>query len=63
MLRTFQMSLVNPILFDIGVPNLVCGHFLGHGVLYIYNLAATVTLISSTSFRKMGCPLLSTDTP
>ena len=52
----------NPILFDIGIPNLVCGRILGVTECRI-SLSVSVTLLSGLSFRKnivkMGCPVLS----
>ena len=42
---------INPILFDIGFPNLVCGHILGVTECRI-SFSVTVTLLSGLSFRK-----------
>ena len=55
------------MLFDIGIPNLVCGHILGVTECRI-SLSVTVTLLSGLSSRnkiivKMGCPVLSNNVP
>ena len=39
------------MLFDIGIPNLVCGHILGVRECRI-SFSVTVTLLSGLSFRK-----------
>ena len=43
----------NPILFDIGIPNLVCGRILGVTECRI-SLSVSVTLLSGLSFRKIS---------
>ena len=42
---------INPILYDIGIPNLVCGYILGVRECRI-SFSVTVTLLSGLSFRK-----------
>ena len=46
-----RVTSINQILFDIGIPNLVCGNILGSQRVE-YSLGDTVTLITGISFTK-----------
>ena len=46
-----RVTSINPRLFDIGIPNLVCVHVLGVTECRI-SFSVTVTLLSGLSFRK-----------
>ena len=48
----FRVRSISPILFEVGIPNLVCGYILGRqGVVYHFPVTVTLTLTSDLVFR------------
>ena len=44
---------ISPILFEVGIPNSMCGYTLGsRNVEYYFQVTVTLTLISGLNFRK-----------
>ena len=48
----FRVRSISPILFEVGIPNLVCGYILGwRSVAYHFWVTVTLTLTSDLVFR------------
>ena len=54
MLMLIRNPVITPLLFDIGIRNLVCGHILGsRNVPYYFGVTLTLTLTFGLNSRKI----------
>ena len=58
-----RVANINPLLFDIVIPNLVCGHIFGSWNAVHLKLSDHCDLDFWYQFRKTGCPVLTNNVP